>query len=348
MSSILAGKGGRPRARMLVTGGAGFIGSSLVRQAVDRGYDVRVVDNLVNGTKKNLAGLHEEHAELLEVDIRDRQLMTRALDDMDLVVHLACLGVRHSIHSPTENHDVNATATLELLSLAREASVRRFVYVSSSEVYGTAKWVPMTEDHPTQPHTVYGGSKLAGECYARAFHDTHGFPTVVVRPFNAFGPRCHHEGDAGEVIPRLMLRCLAGQPMVIFGDGLQTRDFTFVADTAAGVLDAAEAPEAVGRTINLGLGHEVTILELAKVIARVLGKQDVPIEHLEPRPGDVRRLCADRSLAAEVLGWRPRYTLEDGLAKLAAWYEQDGRTPSELLGAETVRNWVGKQDPGDG
>jgi UDP-glucose 4-epimerase len=139
------------------------------------------------------------------------------------------------------SEEVNATATLKLLSIARTVGVNRFVYVSSSEVYGTAQWVPMTEEHPTFPMTVYGSSKLAGECYTRAFYQTYGYPTVVIRPFNAYGPRCHHEGDSGEVIPKFLLRCLANKPMIIFGDGNQTRDFTYVSDTARGILLAGFA-----------------------------------------------------------------------------------------------------------
>src|SRR5205807_8697625 len=155
--------------------------------------------------------------------------------------HLACLGVRHSIHSPLENHEVNATASQHLLEEAKKADVRRLVYVSSSEVYGTARWAPMTEEHPTFPMTVYGASKLTGECYTRAYHRTYAFPTVVVRPFNTYGPHCHHEGDSGEVIPKFMLRCMAGRSLVIFGDGTQTRDFTYVSDTARGIFLAGVA-----------------------------------------------------------------------------------------------------------
>src|SRR6185503_3170205 len=155
---------------------------------------------------------------------RDVSAYAPILREADVVYHLACLGVRHSVHSPLDNHDVNATGTLQLLEASRAAGVPKFVYVSSSEVYGTAKWVPMTEDHPTFPSTVYGGSKLAGECYTRAFSRTYGYPTVVVRPFNTYGPRSHHEGDGGEVIPKFLLRCLAGKPMIIFGLG--ARDYS--------------------------------------------------------------------------------------------------------------------------
>jgi UDP-glucose 4-epimerase len=225
--------------RILITGGAGFIGSELVRQILAQDTkQVIVVDNLVNGRQENLKQLPTEQLELVVADVRDSERMAKLMSGIDIVFHLACLGVRHSIHSPYENHEVNATATLELLRAAKGAEVSRFIYVSSSEVYGTARWVPMTEEHPTFPMTVYGASKLAGECYARTFYETYGFPTVVVRPFNSYGPRCHHEGDSGEVIPKFLLRRMAGKPMVVFGDGTQSRDFTYVSDTAMGILMA--------------------------------------------------------------------------------------------------------------
>ncbi|MCX6844869.1 MAG: NAD-dependent epimerase/dehydratase family protein, partial [candidate division WOR-3 bacterium] len=232
--------------RCLVTGGAGFIGSELVRQAGSAGCDVTIVDNLVNGKRENVIEVLGDKVRLEVADIRNASMMGRLLQKVDVVYHLACLGVRHSIHSPEENHEVNASATLALLIRAREAKVKRFVYVSSSEVYGTAQTVPMSEDYPPSPNTVYGSSKLAGDCYTRAFWRTHGFPTVVVRPFNCYGPRSHHEGDSGEVIPKFLLRTMAGKPMVIFGDGSQTRDFTYVEDTARGILLAGTMDAAVG------------------------------------------------------------------------------------------------------
>jgi UDP-glucose 4-epimerase len=325
--------------RCLVTGGAGFIGSALVRQIADQCSEVVVVDNLANGRRENLDGLSGEPVQIIVADIRDDQVMTKVMRGVEIVFHLACLGVRHSIHSPEENHEVNATATLKLLSAARAVGVKRFVYVSSSEVYGTARWAPMTEEHPTYPNTVYGASKLAGECYARAFYETYGYPTVVVRPFNAYGPRCHHEGDSGEVIPKFLLRCMAGRPMVIFGDGTQTRDFTYVSDTARGILLAGLADEGVGQTINLGSGREIAINDLAREVATVLGKPDAAVIHDDPRPGDVLRLRADITKARSSLGFEPMVTLGEGLARLRDWYLSLGRPPEMLLEQEIVRNW---------
>jgi UDP-glucose 4-epimerase len=334
------------RSNVVVTGGAGFIGSELVRQLAARGEQVTVVDNLVNGKRENIVDVLSPHVQLMVTDIRDLEVLTPLLLEAKTVYHLACLGVRHSVHSPHENHEVNATASLQLLSAARHAEVPRFVYVSSSEVYGGVRWAPtirweqMTEDHPAFPCTVYGGSKLAGECYARAFYRTYGYPTVVVRPFNTYGPRSHHEGDSGEVIPKFLLRCLAGRPMVVFGDGTQSRDFTYVSDTAHGILLAGEHPSAVGETINIGSGSEVTVNDLVKRVGLEVGRLDATVEYDRPRPGDVSRLVADVARARTLLGYEPKVSLSEGLQRLLEWYRDQNKSPEELLEQEVVRNWI--------
>ena len=325
--------------RVLVTGGAGFIGSELVRLLAEGGFRVCVVDNLVNGKRENLDGVLSENVKLEVADIRDEDFMVSLVRDVDVIFHLACLGVRHSIHSPVANHEVNASASLGLLNIARREGVKRFVYVSTSEVYGLVESAPIEEGHPTWPMTVYGSSKLAGEAYTRAFWHTYRYPTVVVRPFNAYGPRCHHEGDSGEVIPRFMLRCLAERPMVIFGDGRQTRDFTFVSDTAAGILNAGLSESCIGETINLGSEKEIEIGLLAEMIADVLGKPDAKILCTEARPGDVVRLCSDSTKARRLLKFRTTVKLRDGLARLRDWYASQTKSPEELLEQEIERNW---------
>jgi dTDP-glucose 4,6-dehydratase len=324
---------------IVVTGGAGFIGSELIHQLVARGHNVVAVDNLVNGRRENLEEVASDRVKLVEADIRDSETMARVLGDAEVVFHLACLGVRHSIHSPHENHEVNAGGTLTLLSAARAAGVKRFVHVSSSEIYGPARCVPMSEDHPPLPTTVYGASKLAGEAYARAFFRTYRYPTVIVRPFNAYGPRSHHEGDSGEVIPKFLLRCLGGSPMVVFGDGTQTRDFSYVTDVANGILLAGFEDGAVGETINLGSGSEITINDLAALVAEVVGLGEARIVHDTERPGDVRRLYADTSKARDLLGFKCTVALREGLSRLKAWYLELDRSVEALLAGEVVHNW---------
>lgn len=319
----------------VVIGGAGFIGSALVRHLAAQG-PVRVLDDLATGKAENIEGVAD--VDFVEADLLDEQALTRVLDGAGVVYHLACLGVRHSIHQPYRNHEVNAEGTLRILETARHQGVDRVVYCSTSEVYGTAERVPMDENHPTWPHTVYGGSKLAGEAYTRAYHVTYGLPTVVLRPFNSFGPRSHHEGDSGEVIPKFVLRAMNGLPPIIFGDGEQTRDFTFVEDSARGIAAAGTAEKAVGATINVGSGHEITVNELARLVAEVTGK-DVAPEYHDSRPGDVLRLYSDSRAARELLGWEPRVSLREGLEKLVAWHEEQGTDWAQALAEDVPHNW---------
>lgn len=324
----------------LIAGGAGFIGSELTRQICAMGGSVTVVDNLVNGRRENLAGLPADQLRLVIADIRDTGWMEELMGGVDIVFHLACFCLRHSIHSPYENHEVNASGTLKLLIAARKAGVKRFLYTSTAEVYGIPRYAPVDEAHPNTPTTVYGASKLAGEAYTRAFYQTYGYPTVVVRLLNSYGPRCHHEGDCGEVIPKFLLRSMAGKPMIIFGDGSQTRDFTFVSDTARGILMAGLSDKAVGQTLNIGTGRPTSIKELAHEVAAVTGRTKADIIHDEPRPGDVVGLFyADTTKAQKLLGFEAWVSLRDGLAKLRDWYLSRGIPPETLLEQEILHNW---------
>lgn len=328
--------------RCVVTGGAGFIGSTLTRLLLKSGAEVVVFDNLATGALSNLscAGDTGREPEIRWGDVRDGERLQRVFREGDVVFHLACLGVRHSIHSPFENEDVNARGALTVLAAARRAGARRVVHVSSSEVYGTARFAPMTEDHPTDPHTVYGSAKLAGECYARSYFRCYGFPTVVVRPFNAYGPRSHFEGDSGEVLPRFVLWALTDSPLVVYGDGTQTRDLTHVHDTAAAIASAAVAAGVEGRTFNVGSGREHSVLELAETVREAVGRRDLPIEHLAPRPGDVLRLVADSAAAERALGYRPQVPIAEGIAEMVARFRAlpPGRL-REMAERIVVRTW---------
>jgi len=319
-----------------VTGGAGFIGSALARRLVGSFDEVTALDDLSSGTSDNIEGVD---VEFHEGSILDEELVERLVAGVDIVFHLACKGVRHSIHDPRANHEVNATGTLVMLEASRQAGVRRFVYTSTSEVYGTATRAPMDEDHPTYPHTVYGGGKLAGEAYTRAYHRTYGVETVVIRPFNAYGPRSHHEGDSGEVIPKFLVRAMNGLPPVIFGDGSQTRDFTHVDDTAAGIALAGESQAVVGETVNLGSGSEVRIDDLAMTILKAVGREDLEPVHDDPRPGDVLRLIADSTRARRLMGWEPTIGLPEGIRSLLDWHAHRGTDWPLALSQDRERNW---------
>lgn len=326
---------------IVVTGGAGFIGSHLIDELLlnRRPAHITVIDSLVNGSAANLEQwVGDPRVRMLEADIRTDAAL-RAIEGADVVFHLACLGVRHSLHDPLTNHEVNATATLLLLERARAVGVRRFVHVSSSEVFGTAQRAPMDEQHPTWPETVYGGSKLAGEAYARAAHRTHGLDVIVVRPFNTYGPRSHFEGDSGEVLPRTIIRNLCGLPALIYGDGRQTRDFMHVSDTARGLATLAECDAAVGRTVNFGSGEEVTIAELASTVAHLTGRPDLEPVNLESRPGDVRRLLVDARLMHRLTGFTPAVPLDAGVADLVRWFRSRPTTPDQMLARIKDRNW---------
>ncbi len=323
---------------ILLTGGAGFIGSHLADALSD--CNLRVIDDFSTGCEENLRQrARSGPLEIVRGDLRDESLLRRVVDGVDAIFHLACRGVRHSIGHPLENHEVNATATLRLLEAARHAGVRRFVHVSSSEVYGTARRAPMTEEHPTFPETVYGASKLAGECYARAYYQTYGFPTVVVRPFNNFGPRSHHEGDSGEVIPRFVVWALNGRPPIIFGDGEQTRDFIYVEDTAHWLRQAAECDALVGQTVNLGSGTETSVRELANIVYDVAAGKRIAPEFKPPRPGDVRRHVAGVAKAKRLLGFQARTSIAEGIERLVAHFRARGDVAG-LLAATDMINWV--------
>ncbi len=326
--------------KILVTGGAGFIGSHLVDELILQGHFVRVIDNLSNGKKENITQhFQNPKFEFILGDITNSDDIRKAMKDIDIVFHLACLGVRHSIAYPLENHKVNALGTLVVLEGALKVKVSRFIYCSSSEVYGTAVSVPMKENHPTYPYTVYGASKLSGEAYTRAYHLTYRLNTIIIRLFNSYGPRSHHEHFSGELIPRSIIRALCNKPLVIFGDGTQTRDFTYVKDSVDGILSVLKTDKTIGNTYNIGSDSEITINKVAQLIVQEAGNSIVKTKHLKPRPGDVLRLYADSSRFRNLTGWKPEISLRKGLSETISWFRSQALDPHELLKQSKEMNW---------
>ena len=325
---------------ILVTGGAGFIGSHLVDLLLSKGYNVKVIDNLSNGNKNNLKEhFANEMFEFFEESILDEKVLEEITVDVDTVYHLATLGVRHSIKYPLENHMVNSHGTLLLLRSCRKNKIKKFIHCSSSEVYGTALTAPMDENHPTFPHTIYGGSKLSGESYARAYFDTYQFPTVILRPFNIYGPRSHFEGDAGELIPKSFVRALTGRSPVVFGDGLQTRDFTYVKDSAHAIYLASQYDNLIGGTFNIGSDFEISIKEVVTLITGLVDRS-LGVDYLENRPGDVLRLYANSKKFKEITGWKRTLSFDEGLEHTYQWFKKYKETNHQLLKNEVGINWT--------
>jgi len=326
---------------ILITGGAGFIGSHLVDTLAERGNRITILDNFSSGKMENLRHhLNNRDIKIVEGDIRDMSLLTEVTGGVDIVYHLAVQCLRVSIKNPEITHEVNTTGTLNLCMACLKNEVNRFVYVSSSEVYGTAITVPMSESHPLNPVTLYGATKAAGELYALSYYRTYGLQSIIVRPFNTYGPRSHLEGPYGEVIPRFVLRILNDLPPVIFGDGNQTRDFTYVADTVEGIIRASECDTMIGNVVNIARGKEVSINNLADIISRKLGRKNIRPIYEAQRPGDVIRHYADTTKAQRLLGYSASIDIEDGIEKYIEWFISQGYDYRKLIEQERVFNWV--------
>ena len=303
--------------RCLVTGGAGFIGSHLVDALVARGHSVIVLDNLSAGSLANLQGSLNS-IDLHHGDVTDLNCVAAAAHDVDCLFHLAALpSVPRSVADPLATHTACTTGTITALQAARFAGVRRFVYASSSSVYGGADGASCVEDQPLQPRSPYAAAKLAGERYCRAFSASYGLETACLRFFNVYGPRQRADSPYSGVIARFIRTLLNHQAPVIYGDGLQGRDFTYVADAVQAVLLAAHVSGATGGVYNVGAGHCITLLQLLAELQRLLGITQ-SARHEPARPGDVRRSQADIGRARRDLGYQPRFSLSDGLQRAIA------------------------------
>ena len=305
----------------LVTGGAGFIGSNIVEALVVAGLRVRVLDDLSNGLERNLAAFGGS-VDLIRGDIRDASVVETAMRGVTVVLHLAALGsVARSVADPLTTNAVNVDGTLNVLRAARDAGVRRLVFSSSSSVYGDNPTLPKHEDLSPAPISPYAVSKLAGEAYVRVFARLYNIETVCLRYFNVFGPRQRPDSEYAAVIPRFMRWALAGQPLVVYGDGQQSRDFTYVSNVVRANLLAAEAPGVSGRVFNVACGERYSLLDIVGNLEEALGRP-LEVVHEPARPGDVRHSHADISTAGEALGYDVSVGFAEGLSRtLAAFVE---------------------------
>lgn len=303
----------------LVTGGAGFIGSHIVTAIVERGDSVRVLDNFDTGNRANLAHVADQ-VEIIEGSITDPQAVAQAVKDVEIIFHQAALAsVPRSVDAPLDTNAVCVTGTVNLLDAARKAGVRRVVYAGSSSAYGDDPTPSKSENIVPAPISPYAAAKLAAEGYCRSFTATYGLETVTIRYFNVFGPRQDPESEYSAVIPIFVSMMLKGKRPTIFGDGLQSRDFTFVSDIVRGNLLAAEAADASGQVINVATGKQFTLLDLVASINKVLGTSIEPV-FAPARAGDVRESLADISLARKLLKFEPQVTFDDGLERSIAYY----------------------------
>ena len=302
----------------LVTGGAGFIGSHLVEELVRRGHAVRVVDSFITGRRQNLA--HVPGVELVEGDLADFDVARRAVEGVEVVLHQAAIpSVPRSVQDPITSNRANVDASLNVLVAARDAGVRRLVYAGSSSAYGNTETLPKVETMPTAPLSPYALQKLVAEQYCQMFTALYGLQTVTIRYFNVFGPRQDPSSPYSGVISLFISALCEGRRPTIYGDGGQTRDFTYVKNVVDGVLRAADAPAASGEVINVATGGRISLNELFQTIKRLVGADVEPI-YAEPRAGDVRDSQADIGKARQLLGYEPTADLRDGLEKTIAWY----------------------------
>ena len=302
----------------LVTGGAGFIGSSIARALADRGDRVRVLDDFSSGRRENLEGLPQ--IEVVEGDILDADCLARAVEGVSVIFHEAAIpSVPRSISDPMPTNDTNVTGTLRVLQAARRSGASRVVYAASSSAYGDTPTLPKVETMPTAPLSPYAVSKLAGELYCRSFYHVYGLEAVCLRYFNVFGPRQDPKSQYAAVIPRFVTAALGRQTAIVHGDGEQSRDFCFIENVVSANLKAAEARDAPGRAFNIACGQAVSLNAVLNLLEQILGHR-IERRHDAAQVGDVRHSLADISSARAILGYEPRVDFREGLQRTVEWF----------------------------
>lgn len=306
-------------AHYLVTGGAGFIGSNVTRKLLESGHDVRVLDNFLTGKRENLADILGK-IHLSEGDLRDFNTVKTAVKDIDYVLHIAALpSVPRSVADPLLSHDINVNGTLHVLEASRQEGVKRVVFSSSSSVYGDTPTLPKQEDMPLRPLSPYASHKAAGEMYCRVYHTIYQLETVCLRYFNVFGPYQDPQSHYAAVIPRFITALQTDRQPTIYGDGEQSRDFTYVDNVVVANISASTSPNAVGEIINIACGHRITVNSLARQLGTLLGK-DVKPRYEPARAGDVKHSLADITKAQQLLRYVNMVDIGTGLQKTIAWF----------------------------
>ena len=308
--------------KFLVTGGAGFIGSNICRKLTSDGCFVRVVDNLLTGKKSNLAGIID-NIDFIEADMGDEKTARAAMKEIEVVLHQGALpSVPRSVDDPAETHKHCVDATFTLLLAARDAGVKRFVYASSSSAYGDTPTLPKVETMPPSPLSPYAVGKLTGEYYCSVFHEVYGLETISLRYFNVFGPHQDPSSQYAAAIPAFVTAILKDKPPTIYGDGEQSRDFTYIDNVVEANLLAARAKQTKGEVINIACGEAITVNVIIDMISEIVGKNIEPI-YTDPRPGDIKHSLADIALAQNLIDFRPLVPFRDGLQKAIDWYREN-------------------------
>ncbi|HOX85644.1 MAG TPA: SDR family oxidoreductase [bacterium] len=308
----------------LVTGGAGFIGSNIVEALLQRDDRVRILDNFSTGKRENIHNVRDR-LEIIEGDIRSYHVVREAVDGVEFVLHQAALpSVPRSIKDPLTSNEVNVTGTLNILNAAREARIKRLVYASSSSIYGDLETLPKTEDMLPKPLSPYAVSKMAGEKYCMVFHTLYGLETVALRYFNVFGPHQDPTSQYSAVIPKFVSAMLQGKAPLIYGDGQQSRDFTFVANVVRANLLACEhgLEDVSGQVFNIATGRRITLNKLVETLNEILGTEIQP-QYADARPGDVKHSLANIGKAQQFLGYQPQADLRTGLQAVVDWMKEN-------------------------
>lgn len=329
---------------VIITGGAGFLGSHVAKLMLDIGYKVIIFDDFSNGKNMHLKGLKDNtKLFIIKGDLtkkQDIENLEKSFKNLSAIIHLAVLGLRQSIKDPHRVNEVIVNGTINVLDMALRKNIKLFLNCSSSEAYGTAEYVPMDEKHPLNPETPYAAAKVAQDMYVGSYGRTYGLPWLTVRPFNMYGPNSHWQGVRGELIPKMIVRAINKKPLIIFGEGNQTRDFLYVEDAAQGIATVLKNPKKVNTVINLCFGVETSVIKIATIICNYFNLDpEKYIIKQPPRPGDVLRHLGDNSKFFNLYKFKPRIKIEEGMAKTIDWFKSLPFEPEELLSQEIPRNW---------